>query len=792
MKVSESWLRDWVDAPLSGAELAAQLTMAGLEVDQVSPVAGVFHGVVVARVCETKTHPQADRLTLCDVDAGLASRLRVVCGASNVRPGLMVALALPGAHLPGDIHIKESTLRGELSQGMLCSSSELGISDGSSGILELPVDAPLGQDLREYMALNDQVLDIDLTPNRADCLSIRGIAREVGVLNNQLLREFKVQAVSPTIDVQRSVVVSATNACPAYAIRVITGINPMAVTPLWMSERLRRAGLQRIHPVVDVANYVMLELGQPMHAFDLASLKGDIQVRFASAGESLTVLGGQTVALTEDVLVIADDHQPQAVAGVMGGDASAMQEQTVDLLLESAFFNPLSIAGVARRYGWSSEASQRFERGVDPSLYRDALEYATTLLLSIVGGHAGPVIDVRTHASYPCVANIAFNPSLVAQLTGMVIPEDQMVTFLEGLGMSVSRAQLPWVVQAPTHRFDMALAVDLVEEIIRLYGYEKLESAPMLAPLIPGVVHPVEKYTTEVALSLSHRGYHETISYSFVDPILQRELYPEAEVMSLVNPISSELSEMRVGLWPGLIASLLHNIHRQQAVVKYFETGVVFERIGASINERVAVAGILTGEKAGLSWNEPTRQYDFYDMKGDLESLFQSFKSRNMRFEAGLHPALHPGKTARIFQGDMPVGWMGVLHPRLMDAFDLSSEVMVFEMSFMPLIGNAGARYQAISKYPQIRRDLCLLVDEKVSVAAIERVVSSAVPVEQFKALKVFDQYVGESLPMGKKSIAMALILQDNHRTLVDVEINAIISAILVALDEQLNIVLRD
>ncbi len=792
MKVSESWLREWVNAPLTGEQLAAQLTMAGLEVDHVSPVAGVFENVVVGRVRATKQHPQADRLTLCEVDAGRDEPLRVVCGAANVRSGLMVALALPGAHLPGDIHIKESMLRGELSQGMLCSSSELGLQESSSGILELPEDAPLGVCLREYLDLNDCVLEIDLTPNRADCFSVLGIARELSALNRLPLHALDLSAPALLSGTQWAARVQATQACPAYALRAITGINPDAVTPLWMKERLRRSGLQAIHPVVDVANYVMIELGQPLHAFDLTRIKGDIHVRFAAPGESLTLLGGQTVSLDENVLVIADQHQLLSMAGIMGGEASAVQPETVDLLLESAFFSPLAIAGVARRYGLSSEASQRFERGVDPVLHLKALSRATTLLLAIVGGEAGPVTSVHTDATFPGMPCIAFDPSRVAQLTGLVIAEDEMVVMLEGLGMRVERAQSTWAVHVPSHRFDLALGVDLVEEIIRLYGYDKLEETPMIVPLKVGMVHPIQRRTTQVASYLSDRGYAETISYSFVDPTLQQVLYPDADVMSLVNPISPELSTMRVGMWPGLIASLIHNVHRQQSVVKCFETGVVFERVGDAVKECASVAGILTGEKGALHWGEPTRWYDFYDMKGDLQSLFAHLKCSPLRFVAASHAALHPGQSARIYLGDSPVGWAGVMHPRLLDAFDLTSDVMLFELALTPLLIDTNVHYQSISKYPQIRRDLSLLVDEAVGVGEIERVVRAVVPLDQLKAFDVFDQYLGDSLPAGKKSIAVALTLQDDHRTWVDAEINRIISAILKELGDQLSIGLRD
>jgi len=794
MKVSESWLREWINSPFSGAELAEQLTLAGLEVDHVLPVASPFSGVIVAHVLATKTHPQADRLTLCEVDAGQSRTLRVVCGATNVRPGLKVALAMIGAQLSPDVLIKESKLRGELSEGMLCSATELGIQASSNGIIELPEDAPIGMSIRDYLQLDDHVFDVDLTPNRADCFSIQGIAREVGAFSRKRLVPPAIVPVVSTTSVQKKAHLQAPAACPFYALRVIKGIDSTTLTPIWMKERIRRSGMTVIHPVVDVVNYVMLELGQPMHAFDLSAIQGDIYVRHAKTGESLTLLNDQSIALDEQVLVISDEKQALAMAGIMGGKLSAVHSETVDILLESAFFNPLAIAGVGRRYGLSTESSQRFERGVDPQLPIQALERITTLLLSIVGGEAGPITQVHQDELCPKAQWIAFKPERVKQITGVSISEETMLSIFDGLGFSVEReASMPWRVNIPTYRFDVVLEVDLIEEILRLYGYDKIQPSAVQVDMHGGKINPIQRLITQCSSFLSARGYHETISYSFVDPVVQREFYSEVDAMALLNPISAELSEMRVGLWPGLMASLMHNMNRQQSAIQCFEVGVIFQRVAQHIDEQPVVGGVLSGEKGALNWSEMSKPYDFYDMKGDLQALFAQFNySSKIRFIQDTHQALHPGQTARILYDEKPVGWVGALHPKLADALDISSNVYLFELMLAPFAQKISTPYQRISKYPQIRRDLSLLVDKNTPVADIERVIRSVVPGAQMKGFDVFDQYIGNTLPDNKKSIAVALTLQDDARTLVDDEINIIISAILKKLESELTIVLRE
>ena len=792
MKISELWLREWVNPSLSGPQLAAQLTMAGLEVDGLHPVAGFFDHVVVANVIRTARHPEADKLSLCEVDAGTGKIFNIVCGAANVRAGLKVALALPGAHLPGDILIKESMLRGQLSQGMLCSAAELGMDDDSEGIMELAADAPIGTDLRDYLALNDQVLDIDLTPNRADCFSVLGVAREVAALNKLPLRALPNPINEVIIADALIIHLQAEDACPQYCGRIIRHINPEATTPLWMKERLRRSGIRALHPVVDVTNYVMLELGQPMHAFDLKTMNSGINVRLGHTNETLVLLDGQEVTLSETVLVIADNEKALAIAGVMGGEDSAVQHDTTDIFLESAFFNPLMVAGVARRYGLCTESSQRFERGVDPSLQQMALERATELLQVIVGGQAGPLTLMNNASILPGHGSIEFNPAKVMQLTGLDIPHEDMLQMLTNLGMTVRPQANHWIVNVPTHRFDIALDVDLVEEIVRLYGYDNIKAAPMLGEAKAGSTHPSEGLFTQISAHLSSRGYHETISYSFVDPELQQALYPEAQTMQLLNPISSELSTMRVGMWPGLLASMVYNMNRQQAAIKFFEAGVVFDGAGEALQERACIAGLLTGDHGNLNWSESTRAFDFYDMLGDLQALFGFLNLKEVHFIPSTHTALHPGKTACIMLGETAVGWLGALHPRLADALQLTKEVLLFELSLKPLIDRTSARYQPISKYPQIRRDLSLLVNNEVTAQQIEQVVRDVVTPGWLKSFDVFDVYTGDGIPNGKKSLAIGLTLQEDSRTLVDAEINNIITAIIKKLADQFAIILRD
>ncbi|KTD14232.1 phenylalanine--tRNA ligase subunit beta [Legionella israelensis] len=793
MKISELWLREWVNPSLTVQQLASQLTMAGLEVDAVTPVASEFNGVVVAEVMKTEPHPQADKLTLCEVNAGGDKHLKIVCGAANVRAGLKVALATVGAKLPGGIKIKEAKLRGEVSQGMLCSATELGMAEQSEGIIELNEDAPVGESFRDYLKLNDFILDIDLTPNRADCFSVLGVAREIAALNQSTLKQKSQIKIPPAIDDAVKVHLNQPESCSIYCGRIIKGINPQAKTPVWMSEKLRRSGIRSVHPVVDVTNYVMLELGQPMHAFDLEMLSGDISVRMAMQNETLELLDGQKVSLDENVLLIADEKQALAMAGIMGGASSAVQETTQDIFLESAFFNPLAISGVARRYGLCTDSSQRFERGVEPELQGRALETATELLLSIVGGEPGPMMTASDETHKPKPVKLMFQPQKVKQLTGVDVPFEHLISLLQSLGMKITETaaeQLEVIV--PLHRFDISIEEDLVEEIIRLYGYDKLPAESPSCIVKAGRSSLTEKLTAQLSRWFSHRGYHETISYSFVDPELQETLHPQKQPLSLLNPLSSELSQMRMSLWPGLIASMVYNAHRQSSAMKLFEVGVVFNKENEHIQEQAKIAGLLMGERGALNWAETTRNYDFYDLKGELQALFNDLKIDQSEFIAEEHPALHPGKTAMIRIAGKNVGWIGALHPGIVDALSITHEVILFELLLSSLTEKSTVKYKAISKYPQVRRDLSFLVAEDIVVDDIKKVISETVKNNWLKSFDVFDLYKGKGVVDGKKSLGVSLTFQDAGRTLTDIEINELINAIIKKLEDNFAIILRD
>lgn len=792
MKINEQWLRKWVNPNLSAQKLAEKLTMAGLEVDSLNPVAPLIPSIIVAQVIKTAAHPEADRLTLCEVETGSATPLSIVCGAANVRPGLKVALAMIGAQFPNGLVIKEAKLRGQLSQGMLCSASELGLAESSEGILELDADAPIGMSFNEYYFLDDRVFDIDLTPNRADCLSVVGIAREISALTNTPLSSHPIKPAIPTIDTQKLIHLIASEACPYYCGRVIHQVNNQALTPLWMREYLRRSGVRSIHPVVDVTNFVMLELGQPLHAFDYRQLEGDVFVRFAKNGEILRLLDGQEIQLNEKMLVIADSVKPLALAGVMGGVDSAVQEQSQSIFLESAFFSPQFIAGVARQVGLVTDASQRFERGVDPALAIHAIEYATTLLLDIVGGMAGPISIAHAPHFSTEESIIEFDPNKVKQLIGIEIPLETMEQMLQSLGLTVCSKATIWKVNAPSYRFDLKLDVDLVEEIIRLYGYDKLPGGPMIAEVKLSQKNPQETLDARLIQFFSGRGYHETISYSFVDPQLQSVLFPEVASLQLMNPISSELSQMRLSLWPGLIASMLHNVNRQQQSIKCFELGVTFALQEKKIIETPFVAGLMSGDCGALNWCESTRKFDFYDAKGDLSALFSGLNFQAMRFVAAPHPVLHPGKSACIQKKGKDIGWCGVLHPRFTEALGIQDEVIVFELNTNYLLDSETSKFHGISKYPQIRRDLSLLVDASIPSADISQLIYETIDSALLKDFCLFDVYEGDTIPKGKKSIALAIILQDKKRTLVDSEINSIMDAIIKSLAENYAITLRD
>ncbi|HQU17323.1 MAG: phenylalanine--tRNA ligase subunit beta [Gammaproteobacteria bacterium] len=791
MKFSERWLREWVDPPVSTETLAEQLTMAGLEVDSVRPAAPGFEGIVVGEILSAGPHPDAERLQVCQVAAG-ADPVQVVCGAPNARAGLRVPFAVVDARLPDGTRIRRARLRGVESFGMLCSARELGLSEEAAGLLELPPDAPPGADLRDYLGLNDQVLEVDLTPNRGDCLGIAGIAREVGVLNRCAVRAPEWTPVRAGIEDRFPVVVDAPADCPRYLGRVIRGMDPAARTPVWMCERLRRSGLRSLGLLVDVTNYVLLEYGQPMHAFDLAQLQGEIRVRRARAGEALTLLDGRDVELDDATLVIADRGRVLALAGIMGGEGSGVGAATRDLFLECAYFTPQAIGGRARRYGLHTDASHRFERGVDPRLQSQAMERATGLLVEIGGGSAGPVVEVCSETHLPARVPVVLRRDRIRRVLGVGLPDPEVEEILTRLGMEVAPQPAGWRVTPPSHRFDLAREVDLIEELARIHGYDRLPSTRTsgdlaLAPAPEGRVD-----LTRMRQLLVDRGYQETITYSFVDPVLQRRLDPEHPPVALANPLSADLSVMRTSLWPALLKVLIYNQNRQQGRVRIFESGLRFIQQTTDIKQERAISGLVSGGAAlPEQWGSKSQAVDFYDVKGDLEALLGlTGRGGHFIFKPTPHPALHPGQSVQIECAGVAVGWFGALHPELLGELGLADRVFLFELDLAQIEPARIPVFQELSRFPAIRRDLAVVVDEAVSAAAVRECIVRHAPAS-LQDLIVFDVYRGQGVEPSRKSIAVGLIFQESSRTLTDQDIDAIIAGVVVGLEQQLGATLR-
>ncbi|WP_043525880.1 phenylalanine--tRNA ligase subunit beta [Litchfieldella xinjiangensis] len=779
MKFSEQWLREWVSPQLTPQELADQVTMAGLEVDAVEPVAESFSGVVVGHVRRKVQHPDADKLSVCEVDDGSGEVVQVVCGAPNVAEGQKVPFARVGAVLPGDFKIKRAKLRGQESRGMICSASELGLEEGTSaGILELPATAPVGEDFRAWMGLEDTTIEVDLTPNRGDCLSLKGLAREVGVLNRLAVQGPAIEPQSVTHETRFEINVSDPERCPRYVGRVIKGVDVTVETPLWMVERLRRSGIRSIDPVVDVTNYVMLELGQPMHAFDLANLSQGIEVRLARAGERLTLLDGQDIALRDSTLVIADSRGPLAIAGIMGGEHSGVTATTRDIFLESAFFTPLAVAGQARAYGLHTDASHRFERGVDPALTAVAVERATALLREITGGEAGPILDVTSQAHMPAPRQVTLRSARLEQALGMPFESSLVVDILERLGMAVTTAPEGWTVDAPSWRFDISIEEDLIEELARIHGYNRLPVRRPSARLALRADDERRQPQARLRGQMVARGYQEAISYSFVSPELQRLLMPDAVSPRLANPISSDMAVMRASLFPGLIKALEHNLNRQQSRVRLFETGLVFNGELDSLTQTGMLGGLACGPREPEGWAGSRESVDFYDVKGDLETLFALGGNADAwRFEPGRHSALHPGQTARVLHDGEEAGWIGTLHPAVRAELGLKVDAVLFEVRLDYLVQGKLPAFSALSRYPEVRRDLALLVDDSLPVQHLLDSIRSHAG-EWLTELRLFDVYRGKGVEEGDKSLALGLTWQHPSRTLNDDEINQLVDAI--------------
>ena len=792
MQFSEQWLRTFVDPQLDSAGLGHLLTMAGLEVEEADPAAPAFKGVVVARIVEAEKHPDADKLKLCKVDAGTGELLQIVCGAPNAAAGMKVPCAVVGAVLPGEFEIKKAKLRGVESFGMLCSARELGLSEDHAGLYALPDDAPVGLDIRDYLGLNDTLFTIKLTPNRADCLSLTGVAREVAAITGCALTCEPIDAVPASSDTTRAIVLDAPQACPRYCGRVLSGVDARAPSPEWMVRRLARSGIRSISALVDITNYVMLELGQPLHAFDNTKLQGAIHVRLPRAGEQVLLLNEQTVTPAADTLLIADEARALALAGIMGGEESGITLETRDVFLESAFFAPDAIAGRARSYGFGSDASHRFERGVDPELARSALERATRLVLDVCGGEAGPVVEAVAPEYLPRRNAVRLRPARARRVLGVALDDDAMLVLLQRVHLEVVREGEHFLVTPPSWRFDIEIEEDLIEEIARLHGYDNI---PAVAPQGSLMMLPSTEQGRPVwALrrQLAARGFQEVVNFAFVEEVWERDFCANEDPIRLANPIASQLSVMRSSLVPGLVGTLAANRKRQTDRVRVFEVARVFQRDAAGapvsgFHQPMKIAALAAGPVVAEQWGERGRNVDFYDLKGDLEALFAP---RQPSFTPCSHPALHPGRAASVWVDGEQIGVIGELHPVWVQRYELGGAPIVFELALDAALAARVPAYAEISRMQAVRRDLALVVGVDTPVDRVLEVLRAAAP-EQVREIALFDVYHGKGIEPDKKSLAFRVSMQDTRRTLEDAEIDAAIDALVKQVESRLGARLR-
>jgi phenylalanyl-tRNA synthetase beta chain len=782
MQFSETWLRSFVNPRQDTEQLAHSLTMAGLEVEAISPVAPVFSNVVVAKILSVEKHPDADRLRLCKVAVG-DTELQIVCGAPNAAQGLKVPCARVGAKLPG-VTIAQAKVRGVESFGMLCSAKELGLAEESDGLMVLPADAPVGTDIRSYLELDDRVITLKLTPNRADCLGMTGIAREVAAITGTTAYLPTQAPVMQDAFDTFPIMVEASQACPLYCGRVIKGINPNVETPLWMTSRLERSGIRSISAPVDITSFVMLELGQPLHAFDLNKLKGGLRVRLARSGETLMLLNGQQAELRPDMLTIADENGPVALAGIMGGESTSVDEHSQDIFLESAFFRPEAIAGRARILGLSTDSSHRFERGVDYATTRMALERATALMLSICGGKPGPMTEIS--GGLPIRQPIRLRLRRAQRMLGIDLTKGDAEAMLIRLGCQIKRDGEDLLVTPPSFRFDLSIEVDLVEELARLTGYDHIPAAQPQArlALLPADESRIDE--EKLKLHFVGRDYQEIITYSFVDPAWEQALDPNSTPLPLANPIASQMSVMRTSLWGGLIDVLKYNLNRQLGRVRVVEQGRVYRKDAAALQQTQMLGGLAYGDAAAEQWGRIGRMVDFFDVKSDLESL----PGEPLAFVPAPHPALHPGQSAQVLKSGQPVGWLGTLHPRLVQHFDLAMAPVLFELEIDPMATLGLPQHGRIARFPAVRRDLAFVVDEAVMVGDILGAMKAvAEPIVQDIAL--FDVYQGKGLGERQKSLAFRVVMQDTERTLTDSEVETTVAAITQKVIQEFNATLR-
>ncbi|MCE1184771.1 MAG: phenylalanine--tRNA ligase subunit beta [Rhodocyclales bacterium] len=792
MQFSELWLRSFVNPALDTDALGHLLTMAGLEVEEQDAVAGAFSKIVVAQIVEAEKHPNADKLRVCKVDAGQGELLQIVCGAPNAAAGIKIPCALVGAVLPGNFAIKAAKLRSVESFGMLCSAKELGISEESSGLLVLPADAPVGTDLREYLALDDTLFTIKLTPNRADCLSLTGIAREVAALTSSPLSLVDAPAVAATHAETRAVVLDAPAACPRYAGRIIKGVNAKAATPDWMVQRLARSGIRSISALVDVTNYVLLELGQPLHAFDNARLQGAVHVRYPQPGETLLLLNGQTITPAADTLLIADEARPLALAGVMGGEESGITLDTTELFLESAFFAPDAIAGRARAYGFSSDASYRFERGVDFNLAPQALERATRLILDICGGEAGPVVEALQADALPVRAPIRLRAARVRRVLGIELTADHVAEMFERQSLSVVREGDDFVVTPPSYRFDIEIEEDLIEEIARLHGYDNIPVNPPKGPITMLPRPEARRDAMAVRRLVAGREFQEVINFAFVEEAWEKDFAGSANPVRLANPIASQMSVMRSTLIGGLVSNVVTNRKRQTNRVRVFEIGRCFshatdEQPVAGYYQPLRIAALAAGFAKPEQWGEANRLVDFYDLKADLEALLLP---RVARFERVSHPALHPGRAAKVILDGREIGVIGELHPVWVQRYELGTVPVVFELELDALLETRTPAYREVSRFPAVTRDLALVVEQGVAAASLQEGLQAVAP-GIVQRIELFDQYQGKGIEPNRKSLAFRVVMQETQRTLEEAEVEAAMATLTRHAEENLGAKLR-
>lgn len=780
MQFSEQRLRRLASPAVNTADLAHQLTMAGLEVDAIESMAPAFTGVVVGRVVSTEPHPDADKLRVAMVDIAQPELLQIVCGAANVRADIRVPVATIGAVLPGDFRIKAAKLRGVASSGMLCAEQELGLAEQSDGLWELPLDAPIGADIREYLALDDQLITLGLTPNRGDCLSLRGLAREAAAVFDLDIQLSLPSAMTATTEHQRDIVVEDTSACPRYVGRVIRGLR-QASSPAWLVDGLRRYGVRSVSPLVDITQWVMLELGQPMHAFDEQKLNGIVRVRRANAAEALTLLDGQVLSLRESSLVIADDHGAIALAGVMGGQGSAVSDTTVDVFLEAAHFDPLALAGEARRYGLHTDASHRFERGVDAELPRHAIELATALIIEVLGGETGPVLEMTNAKHLPQRLAINLRRQRITRVLGFSIDDARVIALLKRLGMQIEASNDGWLVTPPSHRFDISIEVDLIEELARLTGYNNIPVTPALAAIKLAPRTESAQSLRRLKRALVDMGYQEAITFSFTEASVQQAFTPNLTPLTLANPLSQELASMRTSLLPGLLMAVRHNQSRQQSRIRLFEAGMRFLPKADGLVQEPMLAGVLVGSALPMLWSNTKTNVDFYDLKGNIEHLLSIARVATLRFVSAQRDGFHPGQCAELYEGDTCLGVLGAIHPSTLAAFDVDGPVFAFELSQQLLALGSLPGFTPLSRFPQMQRDLALLVPLAVNADAVISSIRQHAGAD-LQRVDLFDVYRGAGLPEGYYSLAITVIWQHAERTLLDAEVQSSVDNVLTAL----------